>query len=278
MNNNQQEHAVMLIDTRDRINLTAIETPKLNSKYTIRMEQGHKEVGYKVRIQDINLPHSFLQVNQFYNTFLFVERDAGNINPLSLSLTLTNGNYTSTEMGTHLKTLINAESAANGYSNTYDISFSDITGKYTFIFTGTSAEVDFSSLSSGSTAVRPLGLGDTTNTLTIATNFDSINHVEQNIETIFLRYINPTTNVFSSRGKKVSTTVDIPIDNFTRGQRVIKQNHDGHFFKINGLSGINTFEFIITDQNENPIDLQGVNWRATLLFVKYIKMNASKPQ
>lgn len=69
-------------------------------------------------------PNTIYQINPVNNTFSFTE-ETGNID---LTITLTNGTYTNTDFSVMMKSLLDAESLANGNSLVYNVAINQNNG------------------------------------------------------------------------------------------------------------------------------------------------------
>lgn len=81
----------------------------------------------KYVVKNVSLPNSFYNVNSSNNVVYFYETGA------STSATIPVGNYTASSLATQLKTSMDAVSTV-----TYTITYSNISGKFTFVSSGNS--------------------------------------------------------------------------------------------------------------------------------------------
>lgn len=220
---------------------------------------------YFMRLENIQIPYSFYQVNSNNNVFKLTETDG--VTPHNISITIDEGNYTITELLTELEAGLDAATQdANNYTLTYD----DITNKITIRYDGgTSTSITIDTIANGSTLNELLGLGkpDTNtitgddNSLVLADGVDSV--APNSVDLHYISYIIVETSITSNNhydedgqlhiGARVPITQDRNVINFF-------QNHEGHLTRLNNKGVMSEIRMILKDENGNTINLNKVDW------------------
>ena len=220
---------------------------------------------YYMKIHNIQLPVSFYQINSNYNTLKITERNTGDTVTDDITITITPGNYTITELTSEIETQLNT---LTEQSNTYSVSQDDKTGKINISYTGGSANVDIDSYVNGSTINPIIGAGEyngTTGTSDITpAGKDLTNHYNLN----FISYVSLESNIVSHNHLDINSIrnvgVRIPITE-ARGDVVNFNNNDGYVVRIKKNS-ISEITFKIIDPYKNEVDLNGTPFACQLVF------------
>ena len=211
----------------------------------------------QIRLSSVALPVTYYNVNSSNNNFIFTE-DA---DVFPEDLTLTPGNYTSTEFILELKTQM--EAASNG-GLIYTITLSLITLKLTI-----SSTLGFSLTSSSSSTITGFGTSasNTTHTGTNVFNLSLSN-------TLLLR------GDFGTKTKRVATVLDNDVYNNVLTSVPINENSGGivhHQFNKSEFFNVNftaqDFEFYWTDEQNNVIDFNGGIWSIKVQYIHAIARN-----
>ena len=234
---------------------------------------------YYMRLENIQIPVSFYQINSTNNSFRVIETDG--ITPHTLTITIDEGNYTITELLTELESALDTASAASGDSNTYTTSYDDISNKITIRYDGgTSTSVTIDTIANGSTMNVVLGIGkkDTDSitggdtTLVLADGVDSV--APNAVDLHYYSYIIVGTSLTSSNyydedgqlniGCRVPIVVDRNIVNYF-------SNFDGHMTRLNNRGPISSISFVLSDEFGNVIDLNEVDWSCEVCIYELTK-------
>jgi len=119
-----------------------------------------------VGLKEVIYTNAFNSISSSNNKFDIIEYDTNGLNPLSSTITITVGNYTSSQLITELETRLNA---ATRYANVYAVTFSSTTSYFTIENT-TNEDVDFDFDVSNS-AYLVLGFAQTTYTANAASSY-----------------------------------------------------------------------------------------------------------
>jgi hypothetical protein len=211
----------------------------------------HKDLA----VSEAIIPHSYYAINDNNNTFECGPTGADTI-------TITNGNYTSSEFATHLATQLNVVLVP-----TYSVSFSTNTGKFTYS-TGDASEfvlvadtknykyLGFAKNSSNSSASGSLVSTNVINIsgteyVDILSNLQVASENSSNLNRDVLARIYPNSSAFSSIFFNATT------DNAV------------HF----AGQHINRMHIRLVDEHGDALDLNGLDWNFTLKTVPRAVVN-----
>jgi hypothetical protein len=238
----------------------------INSKY--RTSGTHSDMNYKLDMHDIqpdhvmvlqaNIPKSYYMVQEGLNTFILIEDGT------TVIISIPIGNYTRNSFKLALQTQLNTNSPNNWiYSVSIPLSTVADTGKYTFVVTnniGLQPTIVFNS----SNIAELIGFDtDTTYTWTndkiISTNVIKL----QKEDTIFIR--SNIVNVHSNGVlQEINAINSADFDNI-----VYTNTNSEHYAKeINGYTN-NTFNFKLTNENGEIMNLNGQNYTMTICVFKH---------
>ena len=249
-------HAILEIDSALRTS-GSISDYEMILNHPIYLNRARQ---YFIRLENIKVPTSFYNINSTNNVLKITEDPAGT--PDAISVTIPPGNYTESELRSTTIALLNA---ATLNTNTYSMSFDSITGKITITTDTTEFLVD--SITNGSLINRAFGFEDAQYT-SASMELISVNHISLN----FVRYLNIKTDLGSnnhySRNNLQDIGVQVPI---TEGRSTIQfyDNHSGYRAKMENRHNIKHLRLRILDNNNNIIDLNGVNWSAELVIYEF---------
>ena len=272
-----KEHISLEINSKKRTRGT-IEDPTFHIDHQIKFSNKNSK-SYWIRLENIQIPRSFYMINSSNNVFRVLEDD-GAAGDDVISITIDPGNYDITELITELESQLDANTAnANAYTLTYD----DITNKMSLLFTGaTSADITVDSISNGSTLNSLLGWGKADTdfitggdnaTVILATvdteapnsvNLIPINNVIIETSITSKNYLSPTAI------KHIGAKVPIQTD---RNTFEYFENHDGHRALINSKAPISNIQFFIKDEDDNLLDLNGVDWNCNFVIEELTELH-----
>ena len=206
----------------------------------------------KIGIIDAQIPVSFYNINAYNNTLNYT------INGLSKTLNLDVGNYNETNFITNIKLKFIS------LGDSFSILFNKITGKlqftnldnYDFIFLNSSLfsvigfkkDNDFSSSSFVLSGIYPFSIIGTKKLKIIS-------------EQINLR------NYDSYKSSTINALGFIPVNACAFGM-ILYENRSGKYSSLQ-MMALDNFEISLLDDDNNPIDFNGIDWSMTLQLTIY---------
>ncbi len=218
--------------------------------------------GYdRVTMLQCNIPASYYSVQDKYNTFILSELG------VDKTITVTAGNYSATSFATIVTTLLNSNSM-NGwiYNITIPSGFGNInTAKFTFTVSNNTGQPSFTF---NLHINNQFGFNPN-----IKYTFVSNTLISQNV----IKFIPEDTLFIHSdivESSETSILQDIYNNNTVGFSNIIYQCHDveGYSKKFKQNSS-NTYFFSLTDSDNHPIDLNGLNLTFTILLYKDNSIN-----
>ena len=256
----EKTHAILEVDSRLRDGGTIGEFGVI---FTTPIDLNRNRQ-YFMRVENVRIPTSFYNMTSFNNVLKVIEDPAGTPDILN-DIIVPPGNYNESELRTTLVALLNAESSANGNSNTYVIAFNDITGKFTITTNITDFQIQ--SITLGSTINRNLGLLDDVYT-SVSMSLISVAHIALNSA----RYLRLNTGLGSnnhySKNNLENVSLHIPI---TEGRSTIQfyDNHEGYKAKLESFHNIKQLRMRISDADNNTVDFNGVDWSCEIVIYEW---------
>ena len=257
---NLKTHCVIEVNSRDRTSGT-VEKFRLELDQSVKLRSG---VRYLARAENIRLPIAFFQIDSNFNTFAWDEEGGATH---SLSITLEQGSYTIQELITQLEIDMEAESAANGDTNTYTITYSAFDNTVNIAFDTTGLDGTDMTIQSGTLNIALGYLGDGTETMALAANLDASNGAETRQRT----FVNlhsaslPITNYFRKGGKQ-PISAHIPITGDRWDYQYFK-NDQGYMVQLNS-DNINEILNELKDEHGNAVDMRGSNFSYQLVIYR----------
>lgn len=236
------------IDSHNRISGT-------HSNFTIQLDVGLDTYDQAVVLQ-INIPKSYYLVQSGQNTITLQE----GMTQATISMPI--GNYSRTSFGVQLQTLLNSGSP-NSWTYTVSIPNTAVTADTGFFLYSVSGNSSQPSFIIGNYLYEQLGLNSNTTYTFSANSLSSINVVKfQPKDTLYIH-----SNLCSNG-----------IDNVLQEIfGVTAPSYGSLVFETPSLEGYakdiitpknNIYQFYLTDEDDNPIDLNGQNMVFTLLMFK----------
>lgn len=186
-----QEYTFM-VDSRERQNYSSTNA----NSYTIQFDKPFKNI-VSLELLTTELPITQYVVND-YNNKLKID---------STTITITNGNYTSTELAAEIENKIQADTSDANYY----VSVNDITMKFTIYYDGVSPTNDFTlDLSVDNTIAKVIGFNATSQT-------GAITYTSQNTYDLFgekymvMNLNNFASNIVSNQSKLEGAFAKIPL-------------------------------------------------------------------
>jgi len=261
-------HVIVNLDSTERTSGT-YEQARWYLEHQITFSQKPQK-SYWLRLQNTLLPKSFYSINSNYNVFRVIEADggAGDL----ITITLTEGNYTISELIAELEAQLDANTAN---SNDYTITYDSITNKITISFTGASASITIDTIANGSTLNQVLGLGiadtesvvgnDNTTVITAgagnATEAPFV--VNLNTAPILIVYSSIASNNYYDHEDKQHIAVRVPITT-DRNSIQYYENDSGPLVLISNKGPISHIDMEIRDPLGNIVDFNGAPWTTEL--------------
>ncbi len=253
-------HCIIEVNSRDRTSGT-VEKFRLELEQSVKLRSG---VRYLARAENIRFPIAFFQIDSNFNTFAWDEEGGATH---SLSITLEEGSYTIQELIAQLEIDMEVESAANGDTNTYTITYSSFDNTVNIAYDTTGLDGTDITIQDG-TLNQSLGyLGDGTETMALAANLDASNGAETRRRT----FINlhsaslPITNYFRKGGKQ-PILAHIPITG-DRWDYQYYKNDQGYMVQLNS-DNINELLNELRDEHGNAVDMRGSNYSYQLVIYR----------
>lgn len=224
--------------------------------FTYRIDLPKNNLFNRVAVIHANLNKSWYVVESNKNTFTLTEENGSS----SAIVTIPVGNYTKTTFINTLPTILN-NASPNGY--TYTMTYSDVTGKYTYTCVGHTLQSAF--VFAGDERVhKQMGFdNDSTNTFTAGTLTSS--------NVINFQF----TNSILIRSDCVSDTVDNVLQEIGCGHIPYRAtiNWDASDLDLNSkvlkTNETNVFRFILTDGEHHILDLGGTKNSIHMTLVFY---------
>ena len=259
-------HVIIDFKSADRDRGT-IEEPSFSLTHQIKFSQSPTKQ-YFMRLENILIPKSFYDIDSTNNTFIIQESSAN-------TAVIPEGNYTITELLTELETQLDTNT---NDGNDFTLSYDDITNKVTISFVaGGTATID--SIANGSTLNDLLGFGKSSfglddNQIVLADGVDSEATYAVDLDT--KSYVQVETNITSANyydpgiQKHIGAIVPINVD---RNEKQYQENTEAHLTQLNNKGPITSVNFKLKDENDNIIDLNGVEWSCTMAIYELTEMH-----
>lgn len=191
-------------------------------------------------LANVVIPYSFYNVNESNNMLIYL------VNGLQYTVYIEPGNYNVMQLLNYL----------NQHMIGFTITYDSVRNKYTFNC-GTSFTFSFMS-----SCLRMLGI----------TMYESINNKLtsnlcvnlQTIQTIYLRTNFTTGNFACNSLYNQNILASIPVNNSLPNSNIVYINQGSQFTVDLYTNTLNDFYIMLTDQDDNLINLNGVDWHMVL--------------
>ncbi len=277
-------HISLELQSRTRTRGT-IEDYAVSLSHQIKFSQKPSKT-YWLRLENIQIPKSYYDLDSNFNTFQVIETDG--VTPHTLTITVDVGNYTITELLTELESALDTASASSGDTNTYTLTYDDITNKVGFTWTvgaGSSTSVTIDSIANGSTMNQVLGVGkedtDTItgqdNTLSLPTSAVEVtapNCVDLHTKSFIVIETDLSSNNYYTPDAQVHLGVRVPML-VDRNEVQYFGNHDGHLSLMNSKAPLSSMEIKLKDEFGNAIDLCEVDWSCEVNIYELTELHKS---
>lgn len=201
--------------------------------------------------------HAFYGHNAFYNITANNNKVYVNDNSVSYIVTLDSGNYSSEDLREHLQTKLNAM----GGSNSYTVTYSSITAKYTFTGDTNNFYFEFGTNTSND-ARKLLGFNatDGTGALTQVSN----NVIQLSIHPIiYARIKQDICYKVMSKNHFYASFMIFDKSSFGESLRMVDVNHP----VIVQLKRTKAIDITFFDEDHNELDFNGTEWSLVLKSV-----------
>lgn len=224
------------------------------SNFTVNLQNFANKFNY-VKLLDIRLLNSWYNIMSDNNTLSWTS------NSQATTSTLTAGQYTATTLATEIQTQMNADKDA-GDTNTYTVSYSTTTKKFTISGDTTTFGLNFAT----STALAYI-LGYAETNLSGSQSYIAGNCADlQRVKLVNIETNLPTKNhVCSSDGSVQKYIASLPC-NFNSGQYIDYNRDDVNFVQLSGNMPI-YLSIQLRDHHGNIIDTNGVDTQFVFQFV-----------
>lgn len=243
-------HQLFYINSRNRITGS-------DSDFSYKIDIDTNKKFDKVTVLDCEIPKSYYLVSTDHNTFTVSETVSGS--PVTRTITMPVGNYNRNSFRSVLQTQLNSGAPA-GYTYTItnqSINSTQDTGKYTFTC-GTTDPTDFIFTNN---LYEQMGFERNTTYSFSAGSLESANVINLNLEpTLFLR-----SNICDNGNDNILQNI-ISSSEPTYSAIVFNNNRPDEYSKDLVTNTSNIFQFRLTDEDSNLIDLNGHNIVFTIML------------
>ena len=266
-----KEHVSIEIASKRRTTGT-IENFTTRLSHQIKFSQKPSK-SYWMRLENTLIPKTYYDINSTNNVFQVVE---GGGSPVTVVITIDAGNYTITELLTELESGLDTGSAATGDTNTYLLTYDDITNKVgiTYANAGTGDSI-VDTITNGSTLNSLLGFGkadtstitggDTILTLTEDVESTAPNCVDLlSVDLIIIETSITSENYYNEEGQvHIGVRIPMLVD---RNEVQYFANDSGHLSKMNSKAPLSQISFNLINQDGVAIDLCEVDWSTEVVI------------
>jgi len=246
-----KERVRCVINSRNRLN----PLTETSDNFTVTLNSSLTRIA-DIEIERVEIPYSFYTINSSNNVLTF--------NSGANSITITPGNYTANNLITEMKTQLNVTFAGQNPN----VTFSPITYKLTITKTA-AFTVDSSSSVPTSTASYVLGFRVSSASSTSVTADSVLNISGPNYILISSKYL--TNGIYHktlfSNASYQSVFWAVPV-NCSPGSTIIESpSMPIHLNSKVSLSPADVIDFQLTDDTNNPISLNGLDWAMQMIFI-----------
>lgn len=229
-----------------------------DSDFLYKIEQPAGSEFNRVVVLNVSIPKSYYMIQSGQNTFTLDE------NGTEYTITLDIGNYTRSSFKSRLQTLLNATGAY-----TYTISIPSTanadTGKYTFNVTdngGIQPKFIFTSY-----VFEQMGFNQNSTNTFSGDTLESTNVINLQLESTLLIHSDIASSGLDNVLQQVYSQDEATFSH------IIFNDYDIEAYKKNITNRTNTYRFWLTNEDNNKMELNGLNWNMTLLLFKDDEIN-----
>lgn len=228
-----------------------------DSDFTYVFDLLSSDIYDKVTVLQMIIPKSYYLIQEGYNTFTLVE------NGVNIIITIPVGNYNRRSFQSVVQNILTSSSLNNWI---YTISYSNSqtqtdNGKYTYNVSGNSSQPQFIF---NTNLYEPMGFNKNSTNVFVGNNLVSTNVIKLQAEDTLYLHSDVCTNgndsvlqeIFASTGE--ASYANIHFENYAVESyaKNLVSNHK------------NIYRFYLTDENDQPINLNGQNFQFTIMFYK----------
>ncbi len=240
----------LVLDSKNRLSHSA---SSCDCEFDITKAGVVPDHAYGIKLKNILIPNTVYNVNSSNNVFKFY-RDG------ILSITMTPGNYSATELATYLTTEMNA------VSSLFTVSYDAKTMKFTFSRSAATFELLFAH---DNNPWELLGFEDGTDYAAAASR-TSVNVADlSRPRMVFVDIVNTNVNscISTYSDNRFNTTFAVPLSS-GRGELVNVPNREYHAVEINNSMSLHgNINVKLKTETGAILDLNGANW--TIHFILY---------
>lgn len=206
-----------------------------------------------------SIPKSYYAVQEGYNSFTIIEDSTPRV------ITMIKGNYSRNSFASSLKDLLNTDQPTGWV---YDITFQNISrsvddGKYTFSITGNSGIQPIIMI--GDFLGEQMGFLSNSSNVFVNGSIRSVNVCNLNPENTLIIHSDIISNGHNSHLKSIASSVTNSFDYIIYNETNIEASS-----KMISRSKSNVYRFMLTNENNILLDLNGQNIVFVLLLYKFI--------
>lgn len=263
-------HVSIGLDSRLRTK-GSIESFTSYLSHQIKFSQKPSRI-YFMRLENVQMPKSYYDVNSNFNTFQVIETSGGTV-----TITIDEGNYTITELLTELEAALDANTTDG---NNYTLSYDDVSNKVTIsaVF-GTSTVVTIDTIANGSTLNQLLGFGkadtdkitggDTTTVLADSTDKVAPNCVNLRTQPAVIIETDVTSENYYNQSEQLHIGCRVPMI-VDRNEFQFFSNDNGHLTRMNSKAPLSQLSFQLKDVYGNIMDLCNVDWQCEVVIYELV--------
>lgn len=194
---------IKMLRTKDELLFLRSEDAKYNNDYDFFFQLRKPILRVKsIQIQTYNIPFAFPNINSYNNTINITETGHA-----AITATIPTGTYDISSLITALKTSLDT---ASGGTNTFTISFSDVTNKLSITSSTTEFTISYTNTSMKSFIGLTADISTTLKTLTMQTTVNTLTTSELRIHLPSLVNSYESSNASQNRGDMI---MNIPLSN-----------------------------------------------------------------
>lgn len=276
MSGHFKPHVSLELNSRRRTRGT-IENYRTFLSHQIKFNQSPKKQ-YFMRLENIQLPKSYYDINSTNNVFQVIETDG--VTPHTVTITISPGNYTITELLTELESGLDTNTQD---ANDYTLSYDDVTNKVTVRYDGgTSTSVTIDTIANGSTLNQVIGFGkaDTDNitggdnTTVLADGVDSVapNCVNMRVNPYIVVETSITSRNHYNEDEQINIGARVPLL-IDRNEYQYYENTEGHLTMLNNKGPISEISLTLRDEYGNVVDLNECEWYCEMVIYELTRDN-----
>lgn len=255
------------------VHVRSIDCRKIGDTWSVALPEAisvASDEEISIEIINASIPYSFYNVN-YSNKYLSIqEEEIGGANPVSWTLTLTEGNYNAITFLSMFETAINSQSISSGKSFVYDVVYNKLTNTATISLTSSNSQSNFLFLTGSQSAFDcQYLLGFTLADFQFTTSTPLTSDGSMNMSPYDAIYIYSNLGIINAYDTKTrnltNILVKVPITSLPFSY-IQWENTQNLSYKSNRTI-INELQFQMKDFDGDSIDLRGANWFLSIKFI-----------